>query len=111
MAIHITARGIFRCFRKILSIVFTVLFCDLLLRISFMLLFFILLPFFIIYDHVIPSFWLFARSMQPILDTFFGRLLPSLFALVLSLLPPVVVFFFTKRILIPLSLKVFQLTW
>ncbi|CAI5784918.1 Hypothetical predicted protein [Podarcis lilfordi] len=111
MAFRITLRGIFRCFRKLLSIFFTLLFCDLLLRISFVLLFFLLLPFFIIYDHVIPSIVLFARSTRPILDTFFGRLLPSLFAFVLSLVPPILIFFFTKRILIPVSIKIFQLTW
>ncbi|KAM6439883.1 uncharacterized protein PHA67_022317 [Liasis olivaceus] len=111
MAIQFTLSGLLRCLRKLLSIGFTLLFCDILLRVSFVLLFFVLLPFFIIYDHVIPSTILFIKSVRPILDAFFGRLLPSLFAFVLSLIPPVLIFFFTKYFLMPVSIKVFQLTW
>uniref|UniRef100_A0ACB8E8W5 Uncharacterized protein n=1 Tax=Sphaerodactylus townsendi TaxID=933632 RepID=A0ACB8E8W5_9SAUR len=96
MILRITPGGILRCLRKIFSIILTILFCDLLLRIVFVLVFFILLPFFIIYDHVIPSSLLFIQSARPVLDSFFGRLLPSLFALVLSLFPPVMVFYFTR---------------
>ncbi|XP_077158527.1 uncharacterized protein LOC143820048 [Paroedura picta] len=111
MILRITPGGILRCLRKILSVILTILFCDLLLRISFVLLFFLLLPCFIIYDHVIPSSVLFVQSTRPIVDSFFGRLLPSLFALVLSLLPPVMAFYFTRYILLPVSIQVFHLTW
>lgn len=102
---------ILRFVRRVLSIIATILFCDLLLRISFVIGFFLMLPLFILHDHVIPSILLLRRSSRPITDIFFRRMLPSLIAFALSLLPPIGIYFFLKHILLPGSIKLFQLTW
>ncbi|KYO42262.1 hypothetical protein Y1Q_0017159 [Alligator mississippiensis] len=105
------AQSLLRGLRRIVSFVVTVLFCDLLLRLGLLLLFFLCLPLFVAYDHLLPAAVAFLRATVPIVDAFVNRLLPAAAAFILSLLPPLVLFFGLKHLLLPLGLQLLQLLW
>ncbi|EMP31251.1 hypothetical protein UY3_11610 [Chelonia mydas] len=104
-------RSTLRALRRVLSFLATVIFCDILLRIVFMLVFFLFLPVFIIYDHVLPASLVFAKSLRPVADTFFNRLVPAVATFLISLLPPVVIYFAWRHLLLPFSIQLLMLIW
>ncbi|CAM2113748.1 unnamed protein product [Caretta caretta] len=104
-------RSTLQALRRVLSFLATVIFCDILLRIVFMLVFFLFLPVFIIYDHVLPASLVFAKSLRPVADTFFNRLVPAVATFLISLLPPVVIYFAWRHLLLPFSIQLLMLIW
>lgn len=97
--------------RRFLSFAVTVAFCDLLLRTAFLFLFLLLLPVFVVHDHVLPALLALLRAMLPVADGFLNGLLPALAAFLTALFPPTVILLCGTQLLLPLAAQALALLW
>lgn len=96
---------------RFLSLTVTVAFCDLLLHAAFLLLFLLLLPVFVLHDHVLPALLALLRAMLPVADVFLNGLLLALAAFLTALFPPTLILLCGTQLLLLLAAQALALLW